>query len=84
MTRPHLFAAARFCPWCGGAIRRDDYRRDHPTPRRGYHNALPEYLCDGCGAAFRLAPSLRHEHANSEFKAHRRMREPRERREDEG
>lgn len=67
-----LFAAARFCPFCGvEALDRDRYAETLQEPRY-----KTEFVCTACGRGFQIGPSIRHIHAAQLTKDHRAMRPP--------
>lgn len=78
---------AKYCPLCGcESLERDAYRLTH-TNRRGkkgltetqfQHQQALEFICKACGAAFKIGPSMRHDHATSLIASERRQRPPHE------
>lgn len=67
------FSTCSFCPKCGVQnIQRDTYRQDNELNNR--HSGRPEFICLTCGFGFLLSSSLRVEHGNALFKAHRSIR----------
>jgi predicted nucleic-acid-binding Zn-ribbon protein len=65
----------RFCPKCGVSnLERDTYRVDRKVGEIRQKDFFPEFICNVCGFAFMVKPSLRWEHALGLFKRDRKLR----------
>ena len=72
MSNKH-FSSCSFCPKCGVQnVERDTYRQDNDKTHK--FSGKPEFLRLACGFGFLLSASLRVEHGNALFKAHRAAR----------